>query len=56
MEKVDAIAAAIDEQSRAGADIADHVRNIMSMAEANSDATGKSAPARRHSWSIWRPT
>jgi len=41
MEKVDAIAAAIDEQSRAGADIADHVRNIMSMAEANSDATGK---------------
>ena len=41
MEKVDAIAAAIDEQSRAGADIADHVRNIMSMADANSDATGK---------------
>ena len=41
MEKVDAIAAAIDEQSRDGADIADHVRNIMSMAEANSDATGK---------------
>lgn len=41
MEKVDAIAAAIDEQSRSGADIADHVRSIMSMAEANSAASEK---------------
>lgn len=41
MEKVDAIAKAIDEQSRAGADIADHVRSIMAMAEANSEASGK---------------
>ncbi len=41
MEKVDAIAAAIDEQSRSGNDIADHVRNIMSMAEANSAASDK---------------
>ena len=41
MEKVDAIASAIDEQSRAGSNIADHVRSIMSMAEANSEATGK---------------
>ena len=39
MEKVDAIASAIDEQSRAGTDIADHVRSIMSMAEANSEAS-----------------
>jgi methyl-accepting chemotaxis protein len=41
MEKVDAIAAAIDEQSRSGQDIADHVRSIMSMAEANSNASEK---------------
>jgi len=41
MEKVDAIASAIDEQSRAGADIADHVRRIMAMAETNSEAAGK---------------
>ncbi|MDQ5915338.1 MAG: methyl-accepting chemotaxis protein [Pseudomonadota bacterium] len=41
MEKVDAIAAAIDEQSRSGGDIADHVRSIMSMAEANSAASEK---------------
>ena len=41
MEKVEAIASAIDEQSRSGADIADHVRNIMSMAEANSEASEK---------------
>ena len=41
MEKVDAIASAFDEQSRAGADIADHVRSIMSMAEANSEASSK---------------
>jgi methyl-accepting chemotaxis protein len=41
MEKVDAIAAAIDEQSRSGQDIADHVRSIMSMAEANSSASEK---------------
>ncbi|MBK8523072.1 MAG: methyl-accepting chemotaxis protein [Betaproteobacteria bacterium] len=41
MEKVDAIAAAIDEQSRSGQDIADHVRSIMSMAEANSTASEK---------------
>ncbi len=41
MEKVDAIASAIDEQSRSGSDIADHVRNIMSMAETNSSASGK---------------
>src|SRR5574343_1629719 len=41
MEKVEAIASAIDEQSRSGADIADHVRNIMSMAEANSLASEK---------------
>ncbi|HEX5804468.1 MAG TPA: methyl-accepting chemotaxis protein [Azospira sp.] len=41
MEKVDAIATVIEEQSRSGNDIADHVRNIMSMAEANSSASGK---------------
>lgn len=41
MEKVDAIASAIDEQSRSGADIAEHVRSIMSMAEANSSASEK---------------
>lgn len=41
MEKVDSIAAVIEEQSRSGNDIADHVRNIMSMAEANSSASGK---------------
>ena len=41
MEKVDAIASSIDEQSRSGADIAEHVRSIMSMAEANSSASEK---------------
>lgn len=41
MEKVDAIATSIDEQSRSGNDIADHVRSIMSMAEANRSASDK---------------
>ncbi|MFC5303349.1 methyl-accepting chemotaxis protein [Azospira restricta] len=41
MEKVDAIAAVIDEQTRSGNDIAAHVRSIMSMAESNSAASDK---------------
>ena len=41
MEKVDAIAAAVAQQSRAGNTIADHVTNIMQMAENNSAAAEK---------------
>jgi len=41
MEKVDAIAAAVAQQSRAGKTIADHVTNIMQMAENNSAAAEK---------------
>ena len=41
MEKVDAIAVAIDEQTRSGNAIAAHVHSIMSMAEANSTASDK---------------
>jgi methyl-accepting chemotaxis protein len=41
MEKVGAIAAAVAQQSRAGEGIADHVRQIMEMAEKNHDAARK---------------
>jgi len=41
MEKVDAIASAVAQQSRTGHDIADHVRRIMEMAETNSAAAEK---------------
>ena len=41
MEKVDAIATAVAQQSLAGHDIAEHVRSIMNMAEANSGAADK---------------
>ena len=41
MEKVDAIASAAAQQSRAGHTIADHVTSIMKMAEANTEAAEK---------------
>ena len=41
MEKVDAIASAVAQQSSAGSDIAAHVRSIMEMAENNSAAARK---------------
>ena len=41
MEKVDAIASAVAQQSRAGHTIADHVTSIMEMAETNSAAAEK---------------
>ncbi len=41
MEKVDAIASAVAQQSSAGSDIAAHVRSIMEMAESNSAAARK---------------
>lgn len=41
MEKVDAIAAAIEQQTEAGRDIAEHVRSIMEMAQTNSGAADK---------------
>ncbi|MGB0129896.1 MAG: methyl-accepting chemotaxis protein, partial [Rhodocyclaceae bacterium] len=41
MEKVGAIAAAVAQQSRAGEDIADHVRSIIVMAQENHDAAKK---------------
>jgi methyl-accepting chemotaxis protein len=41
MEKVDAIATAVAQQSRTGHDIAEHVRHIMAMAETNSSAAEK---------------
>ena len=41
MEKVDAIASAVSQQSKAGHDIADHVTSIMQMAETNSTAAEK---------------
>jgi methyl-accepting chemotaxis protein len=41
MEKVDAIASSVAQQSRSGNDIAAHVRSIMEMAETNSGAARK---------------
>jgi len=41
MDKVGAIAAAVAQQSRAGEDIAEHVRSIMEMARTNEEAAGK---------------
>ncbi len=41
MEKVDAIASAVAQQSRTGHDIAEHVRSIMDMAETNSASAEK---------------
>jgi len=41
MEKVDAIATAVAQQSRSGHDIAEHVHQIMAMAETNSAAAEK---------------
>jgi methyl-accepting chemotaxis protein len=41
MEKVDAIAAAVAQQSRTGQSIAEHIRSIREMAEANNAVTGE---------------
>ncbi|MEF8727721.1 MAG: methyl-accepting chemotaxis protein [Accumulibacter sp.] len=48
LEKVEAIAAAVAQQTRTGASIAEHVRNIRQMAEANSEVSGQTLLAVDH--------
>jgi methyl-accepting chemotaxis protein len=48
MEKVEAIAAAVGQQSRTGESIAEHVRTIREMAEANSTVTAETLLAVEH--------
>ena len=48
MEKVDAIAAAVAQQSRTGQSIAEHIRSIREMAEANNAVTGETLRAVDH--------
>ena len=48
MEKVDAIAAAVAQQSRAGQIIADHVERILAMAETNSAEAGQELSEANH--------
>jgi methyl-accepting chemotaxis protein len=48
MEKVDAIAAAVAEQSRSGESIAEHVRRIREMAETNNALTAETLIAVDH--------
>ena len=56
MEKVDAIAAAVAQQSRAGNTIADHVTSIMQMAENNSAAADKAFPTTTQFPTAQRPS
>ncbi len=48
LDKVEAIAAAVALQTRTGASIAEHVRNIRQMAEANSEVSGQTLLAVDH--------
>ncbi|MGB4468131.1 MAG: methyl-accepting chemotaxis protein [Azovibrio sp.] len=41
MQKVDAIASAIEQQSATGSDIAEHIHSIMEQSQANSEAAGQ---------------